>query len=199
MVQRLRGVERRFQHDEDRGGGDGEGRVDRCRRLRRRAGEVGRQRLSVDVSRNGSSSGSSRCSDTDPCPDDPSRLWLHNSGSGEFGYADLEAGCFEPVAFCPGYLRGLCFIGDYAVMGLSKPRENRTFTGLALDEALATRKAEARCALHVVDLRSGDTVHWLCIEGVVEELYDVVALPGACRPMAIGFRSDEIRRVISIA
>jgi uncharacterized protein (TIGR03032 family) len=103
------------------------------------------------------------------------------------------------VAFCPGYLRGLCFIGDYAVMGLSKPRENRTFTGLALDEALATRKAEARCALHVVDLRSGDTVHWLCIEGVVEELYDVVALPGACRPMAIGFRSDEIRRVISIA
>ena len=42
-------------------------------------------------------------------------------------------------------------------------------------------------------------MHWLCIEGVVEELYDVVALPGACRPMAIGFRSDEIRRVISIA
>ncbi len=126
------------------------------------------------------------------------RLWLHNSGTGEFGYADLEAGRFEPVAFCPGYLRGLSLHGGYAVMGLSKPRDNRTFTGLALDDALAQKQTEARCGLHVVDLESGDTVHWLRIEGVVEELYDVVVLPGARRPMAIGMVSDEIRRVISI-
>ncbi|MEE8535262.1 MAG: TIGR03032 family protein [Kiloniellales bacterium] len=127
------------------------------------------------------------------------RLWLHNSGTGEFGYADLEAGRFEPVAFCPGYLRGLSLHGGYAVMGLSKPRDNRTFTGLALDDALADKQTEARCGLHVVDLKSGDTVHWLRIEGVVEELYDVVVLPGARRPMAIGMVSDEIRRIISIA
>ncbi len=127
------------------------------------------------------------------------RLWLHNSGTGEFGTVDLEAGRFDPVCFCPGYLRGLSFIGDYAVMGLSKPRENRTFTGLGLDDALADRKAEARCALQVVDLRSGDIVHWLRIEGVVEELYDVITLPGIKRPMAIGFKSDEIRRVISVS
>ena len=125
------------------------------------------------------------------------RLWLHNSGTGEFGYADLDAGRFVALAFCPGYLRGLCFVGDFAVMGLSKPRENRTFTGLALDEALAERKVEARCGLYVVDLRSGDVVHWLRIEGIVEELYDIVMLPGVARPMAIGFKSDEIRRVIT--
>ena len=83
-------------------------------------------------------------------------------------------------------------------MGLSKPRENKTFTGLALDDALAEKKTEARCALHVVDLKTGDAVHWLRIEGVVEELYDVVILPGVKRPMALGFKSDEIRRVISI-
>jgi len=35
--------------------------------------------------------------------------------------------------------------------------------------------------------------HRLVIEGVVEELYDVVALPGVIRPMALGFRSDEVR------
>ena len=34
------------------------------------------------------------------------------------------------------------------------------------------------------------------IEGVVEELYDVVALPGVLRPMAIGFRADEIRFLV---
>ena len=126
------------------------------------------------------------------------RLWLHNSGTGEFGHVDLEAGKFEPVCFCPGYLRGLSLSGDFAVMGLSKPRENRTFTGLALDDALAEHKAEARCALYVVDLRSGDVVHWLRIDGLVEELYDVATLPTVTRPMAIGFKSDEVRRTITM-
>ena len=126
------------------------------------------------------------------------RLWLLNSGEGEFGWADLAAGRFEPVAFCPGYGRGLAFAGDFAVVGLSKPRESRTFQGLALDERLAERKAEARCALHVIDLRTGDAVHWLRIEGIVSELYDIAVLPGVRRPMALGFKSDEIRRMITV-
>jgi hypothetical protein len=50
----------------------------------------------------------------------------------------------------------------------------------------------------VVDLRSGDAVHWLRLDGLVEELYDVVALPGVRRPMALGFQSDEIQRTITI-
>ncbi|MEQ9669802.1 TIGR03032 family protein [Coleofasciculus sp. G2-EDA-02] len=29
------------------------------------------------------------------------KLWLLNSGTGEFGYVDLERGIFESVAFCP--------------------------------------------------------------------------------------------------
>ncbi|HEX7929023.1 MAG TPA: TIGR03032 family protein [bacterium] len=126
------------------------------------------------------------------------KLWLHNSGTGYFGYADLKAGKFEPVAFCPGYLRGMSFIGDYAVVGLSKPRKDKTFTGLALDDNLAKYKAEARCGIYVIDLKSGDVVHWIRLEGVVQELYDVVMVPGARRPMAIGFVSDEIRRMITV-
>jgi len=39
---------------------------------------------------------------------------------------------------------------------------------------------------------------WLRFEGVVSELYDVVSLPGIRRPSMIGFRSQEIRRVVSI-
>jgi uncharacterized protein (TIGR03032 family) len=126
------------------------------------------------------------------------RLWLLDSGSGYFGYVDTEHGRFERVAFCPGYARGLAFAGDYAVVGLSRARKNRTFTGLPLDEELQARGAEARCGLLVIDLKSGDTVHWVRIEGVVEELYDVVALPGVRRPMALGFKTDEIRRMLSV-
>jgi len=126
------------------------------------------------------------------------RLWLLNSGTGEFGYVDLAAGRFEPVCFCAGYLRGLTFHGDFALVGLSKPRHNRTFSGLALDERLRSRHAEARCAVQVIDLHRGDAVHWLRFEGIVDELYDVVTLPGVRRPMALGFKTDEIRRVLSI-
>jgi uncharacterized protein (TIGR03032 family) len=127
------------------------------------------------------------------------RLWLLDSGNGYFGYLDERSGHFERVAFCPGYARGLAFHGDFAVVGLSRARENKTFQGLELDEELAKRKAEARCGLQVIDLRTGDVVHWLRIEGIVAELYDVVTLPRVRRPMAIGFKTDEIRRVITVA
>ncbi len=126
------------------------------------------------------------------------RLWLLNSGTGEFGHVDTKSGRFEAVAFCPGYARGLALVGDHAVIGLSLPRENRTFQGLPLDEALASRGAEARCGLIVVGLNTGDTIAWIRIEGVVRELYDVAALPGVRQPSALGFMTDEIRRVISI-
>src|SRR5688572_22956696 len=46
------------------------------------------------------------------------RLWLLNSGTGEFGWVDPASGRFEPVAFCPGYARGLAFVGGRAVIGL---------------------------------------------------------------------------------
>jgi uncharacterized protein (TIGR03032 family) len=126
------------------------------------------------------------------------KLWVLNSGSGEFGYVDSARGRFEGVAFCPGYARGLAFAGRHALIGLSLPRENRTFQGLSLDAALASRGAEARCGLLAVDIDSGDTTAWVRIEGVVRELYDVAVLPGVRNPAVIGFKTDEIRRLISI-
>ncbi|MCA1852281.1 MAG: TIGR03032 family protein, partial [Beggiatoa sp.] len=126
------------------------------------------------------------------------KLWLLDSGRGEFGYVDLERGVFEPVAFCPGYARGLAFHGDYAIVGISRARENRTFSGLALDEALLAKGADARTGILVIDLRTGDVPHWLRITGVIAELYDVVALSGVVRPMALGFRTQEVQRMITV-
>lgn len=127
------------------------------------------------------------------------RLWLHDSGTGRFGFVDEKRGAFEAVAFCAGYLRGLAFVGDFAVAGISKLREdNRTFAGLPLEETLRQKSMSSRCGLQVIDLKSGDVVHWLRIEGVVNELYDVALLPGARRPMALGFKTDQIRRVITV-
>lgn len=126
------------------------------------------------------------------------KLWLHNSGAGTFGCVDLKKRVFEPVCFCPGYLRGLSFVGGHAVMGLSKPRDNKAFQGLVLDEGLASRKMEPRCGLYVVDLKSGDVVHSVTMEGVVSELYDVGIIPGRKQPVLFGPNSPELKRTISI-
>lgn len=126
------------------------------------------------------------------------QLWLANSGTGEFGRVDLDSGSFEPLVFCPGYIRGVAFCGDYAVLGLSRPRDNKTFNGLSLDARLEQEKVPARSGLVVVDLKTGGMPHALYAEGFISELYDVVLLPGVKRPSMIGFRNDQIRRVSSI-
>jgi uncharacterized protein (TIGR03032 family) len=127
------------------------------------------------------------------------RLWLLHSGTGYLGSIDLANGKFQPLTFCPGYLRGLAFAGDYAIVGLSGPRhDQKTFGGLALDDELAAHGASPRCGLYVIDLRSGDVAHWIRVEGMVSELYDVVVLPSVVRPMALGFKTDEIQRLLTI-
>lgn len=121
------------------------------------------------------------------------RLWILQTGTGEFGEVDRATGRFQPVCFLPGFARGLSFVGDYAVIGISRPRENRTFDGLVLNERLEREGVSPKCAICVVNLNNGDIEHMLTMEGLVQELYDVAVLPDVTRPRALGFRSDEIR------
>jgi len=64
---------------------------------------------------------------------------------------------------------------------------------------MLTAARNSTCPLMVVDLASGDAPHWVRLEGVVKELYDVAFLPGCTSPMAIGFVSDEVTRMIRVA
>jgi uncharacterized protein (TIGR03032 family) len=121
------------------------------------------------------------------------RLWVANAGTGELGTIDTERQAFEPVAFGPGFLRGLCFVGDYAVVGSSKPRRGDIYSGLALDDALEARQMQPHLGLFVIDLKTGELVHWLLVEGNVRELFDVCALPGVVRPAAVGLVGGEVR------
>lgn len=124
------------------------------------------------------------------------QLYLVQSGLGEFGRIDLDTGKFEPICFLPGFARGITFIGRHAVIGVSRPRQERTFEGLALDDRLKEYGISSRCELAVVNLDTGDIEHSLEINGVVQELYDIVSLPGVIRPQALGFKTDDIRFVI---
>jgi uncharacterized protein (TIGR03032 family) len=126
------------------------------------------------------------------------KLWLLNSGTGEFGYINFSTGKFEAVVFCNGFLRGLSFSGDYAIVGLSKARKSKVFEGLEIQQKLADKQVDAMCGFKVINLKTGNIEHELTIEGVVRELYDVCILAGVTRPMAIGFQTDEIKQIISL-
>lgn len=124
------------------------------------------------------------------------RLYMLQSGTGEFGQIDLDTGRFEPMCFLPGFARGVSFIGNHAVIGVSRPRKDRTFEGLALDDRLAENGVSPRCQIAIVNLTTGDVEHVLGMQGVIEELYDVQVLKDVRRPMALGFKTDEIRFMI---
>jgi uncharacterized protein (TIGR03032 family) len=123
------------------------------------------------------------------------KLWVLNSGTGELGWIErgtsADTSRFHPLAFCPGFLRGLAFHGKHAFLGLSKPRYER-FEGLALDKKLADADSEPWCGVQVIDLDTGTCVHWFRIDGAVAELYDLAAIPDVVRPMSLGFATDEI-------
>jgi uncharacterized protein (TIGR03032 family) len=91
------------------------------------------------------------------------------------------------------------FAGPYAVIGISRARENRTFAGLALDDALRAHDADARTGLLVIDTRTGAIVEWVRIEGVIDELFDVAFLSGVRNAKVIGTKGKEINRMISVA
>ena len=122
------------------------------------------------------------------------RLWLLNSGSGELGY--IEHGRFQPVIFCPGFVRGLSFFDDHAFVGLSMLRSTRD-TGLVLEKRLNAEKRTAQSGLMVIDLKTGNAVHWIHFPNTVEELFDVVVLRDVRYPKVLGFQNDDIERLIS--
>ena len=124
------------------------------------------------------------------------RLWLLNSGSGELGWIENER--FQPLCALPGFTRGLAFVDGHAVVGLSKLRSPQ-FTGLALDERLPAEGHPAGfCGLRVIDLASGTILHSLDLPDPIDELFDVVLLPGVRQPRALGLQGEEIECLVRL-
>jgi uncharacterized protein (TIGR03032 family) len=124
------------------------------------------------------------------------QLWVLDSGRGQVSRVDGSTGKLDPVAFCPGFLRGLAIWQNFAVVGLSLPRDG-SFAGLELEDTLKARDGEAWCGLQIVDLRNGDIVQWLRLSGHVRELFDVTILPSVACPMAVGQHGNEINSTVT--
>lgn len=123
------------------------------------------------------------------------KVWMLDSGRGDFGFVDPKTGQFESILLCPGFARGLAIVGNDAVIGLSRLRPNTFASGLPIKERLESQHIEQRCGLLVVDLATGRLKHWLTIEGITE-LYDVAFLEGIQRPYTPGFSEPEQHRLL---
>lgn len=121
------------------------------------------------------------------------KLWLLDAGSGYFGY--VQDAAFVPLTFCPGFLRGMSFIDHYAIVGLSNLRESHLSRDTALSQNLRQAQVSPRCALYVIDINTGDVVHWLQFNGWLQEIYDIGLLLNSQKPMLIGFETDEINQI----
>jgi uncharacterized protein (TIGR03032 family) len=137
------------------------------------------------------------------------KLYVLNAGTGEFGWVDFgedsagdpaappAMGVFRPIAFCPGFLRGLAFADKYAFVGLSRPRYQR-FEGLDLDRRLKEADSEAWCGVQVIDIETGQCTDWFRIDGDVGELYDVELVPGFACPMTVSPNSPDAAALITV-
>jgi len=121
------------------------------------------------------------------------RLWLLNSGTGELRVVEPATGRTDVVCGLPGYLRGLCFVGPYALVGLCKIREKHIFGGLPIQD----RFEKLLCGVAVVDLRSGTALGMFEFTAGCEELYDVQFLPGVSRPMILNLDKPAVRQAMT--
>jgi uncharacterized protein (TIGR03032 family) len=121
------------------------------------------------------------------------QLWVLNSGTGELWVVDPKAGRHLVICALPGYLRGLSFVGPYALIGMCQIREKHIFGGLPVQQ----QHERLLCGVAVVDLRSGRVEGTLEFTGGVQELFEVSFLPGLRRPMLLNTDSDATRQAFT--
>ena len=121
------------------------------------------------------------------------RLWVLNSGTGELLSVDPQSGESTVVCQLSAYLRGLCLVGSYALVGMCKIREKHIFGGLPVQE----RVKELRTGVAVIDLRTGGQIGAFEFTAGCEELYDVQFLPGACRPTILNLEKEAVHQAVT--
>ena len=121
------------------------------------------------------------------------RLWVLNSGAGELWAVDTKTGRHDVVAALPAYLRGLCFAGPYALVGMCQIREKHIFGGLPVQQ----RFDKLLCGVAVVDTRSGEQVGMIEFTSGVQELYEVLFLPGVRRANILNTEKEATRQAFT--
>ena len=102
------------------------------------------------------------------------KLWVLESGTGYFGYIDMDREVsendetyhpFVKTLFLPGFLRGISFINsEYVIIGSSKDRHDNAFSGLELSKTLKNKEAMAKCGIYIIKLESMEIEHFIMFD-----------------------------------
>lgn len=117
-------------------------------------------------------------------------LYVLNSGAGELVKINTSDRTRDVIARVPGFARGLDFIGDIAIVGLSRIRESAVFGGLPLQK----QHTELCCGVALINIQTGTMEGYCWFKSGIEELFSIVFLPGFCNSIVIGAnaKADEL-------
>lgn len=121
------------------------------------------------------------------------KLYVLNSGAGELLCVDPETGRSETVCRLQGYLRGLTFVGDYAVIGLCQIRETHIFGGMPVQQAYD----RLLCGVAIVALASGAQIGCLEITSGCSEIFDLRFLEGSRKPNILSGDKTDIHDALT--
>ena len=116
------------------------------------------------------------------------RLWILNSGLGQLQVIDIDTGKRQTIAVLPGFTRGLDFFGNYAVIGLSKIREKKSFGNLPIGQI----GDDIKCAIAIVDIQTGKVADFIEFEDGCTEIFDVKVLLNYEYPSVVGLHKNTI-------
>ncbi len=108
-------------------------------------------------------------------------LWVLESGNGSLAKVDITSGQLFPIAYLPGFTRGLSFYGPLAFIGLSQVRETAVFNEIPITQWATERN----CGVWVVNIQNCETIAFLKFEDAVQEIFSVEILPGIRFPEVI--------------
>jgi len=117
------------------------------------------------------------------------KLYVLNSGAGELLAVDPTRGTSTVVCALPAYLRGLGFVGNFALVGMCQIREKHIFGGLPVQQ----RHQQLLCGVSIIDLHSGNVVGMIEFTTGCQELFEVQFLPNVRRPMILNLDKSAAR------
>jgi uncharacterized protein (TIGR03032 family) len=121
------------------------------------------------------------------------KLYLLNSGAGELWSFDPQSKSHQIICQLPGYLRGLSFTGNFALVGLCQIREKHIFGGLPVQQ----REKKLLCGVAIIDLNTNQQVAFFEFTAGVQELYEVLFLSEMHRPMILNREREATREAFT--
>jgi len=105
-------------------------------------------------------------------------LFVLNSGAGELLRISPVDGACEMICRLPGYLRGLSFVDDHAIVGLCRIRESNIFGGMPVQR----NDDKLICGIAIVNIKTGRQVGLFEFTSGCEEIFQTGFLAGIQRP-----------------